>query len=456
MPLKKETKKLAKADHNSLWHPFTRHLEWEEEEPLIIERASGNYLIDTEGRRYLDGISSLWVTVHGHRKKELDQAVKKQLRKVAHSTLLGLSSVVAIELSEKLIKVAPSGLKKVFYSDSGSTSVEIALKMAFHFSRAGGDTKKTKFLSFTGAYHGDTVGSMSVGEVDAFVTQYKPLLFKGYKAPYPYCYRCPLKKEPATCNLECIKKLEEILKKNSSTIAGCIIEPLVQGAAGMITSPPGFLKEVRRLTKKYNVLLIVDEVATGFGRTGKLFASEHEKIKPDILCIAKGLTGGYLPLAATLTTEAIFKSFQGTKESPNAFYHGHTYTGNPLGCAVALANLKIFKDDKTIEKIQPKIKLLKNLLEPFKDLPFVGEVRQRGLMVGIELVADKKTKKPFPQNKRTGAKICRRARERGLIIRPLGDTIILMPPLSIKESELRKITKIVPDCIKAETEKNKE
>ncbi|MEK7688854.1 MAG: adenosylmethionine--8-amino-7-oxononanoate transaminase, partial [Deltaproteobacteria bacterium] len=443
-----ENNRLKVLDKKYLWHPFTQMREWEKDDPLLIERGDGNYLIDADGRKYLDGVSSLWVNVHGHRKKEIDDAIKKQIDKISHSTLLGLANIPSIKLAEKLVKIAPKGLKKVFYSDNGSTAVEIALKMAFQYWKQqtgirgqGSGVRKTKFIAFTGAYHGDTFGAMSVGEIDVFVKKYKPLLFPAFKAYYPYCYRCPINKTYPACKISCIKKFEDTIKKYHNEIAACIIEPIVQGAAGMIVSPPGFLKEVKRLCAKYNVLLIADEVATGFGRTGKMFACGHENVTPDFLCLAKGITGGYLPLAATLTTEKVYRAFLGRYEEFKAFFHGHTYTGNPLGCAAAVANLNIFKKEKTLQKLKPKIGLLSGLLEDFKALPHAGDVRHKGLMAGIELVRNKKTKEPFPTEERVGYKVCIEARRHGLIIRPLGDTIVIMPPLSITNEEIKKIVK---------------
>jgi adenosylmethionine-8-amino-7-oxononanoate aminotransferase len=341
-------------------------------------------------------------------------------------------------------------LTKVFYSDNGSTAVEIALKMAFQYCqqlRTPNSKLRTKFVAFTGAYHGDTFGSMSVGEIDVFVEKYKPLLFPTYKAFYPYCYRCPIDKTYPSCKIACIKKFEEILKNHHKEIAACIIEPIVQGAAGMIVAPHGFLKRVRQLCTRYNILLIADEVATGFGRTGKMFACEHEDVTPDFLCLAKGITGGYLPLAATLTTEKIYKAFLGEYRELKQFFHGHTYTGNPLGCAAALANLRIFEKEKMLKRLQPKIKLLSELLEDFKNLTHVGDIRQKGLIAGIELVKDKKTKEPYALEERIGNKVCMEARKYGLILRPLGNVVVIMPPLSISSAELKKVMSIVYRCI---------
>ncbi|MEE8574295.1 MAG: adenosylmethionine--8-amino-7-oxononanoate transaminase [Thermodesulfobacteriota bacterium] len=446
----KLTEKLTELDKRHVWHPFTQMQEWAASENLIIERGEGNYLIDTDGNRYLDGVSSLWVTVHGHNNRKINHAIKAQLGKVAHSTLLGLSNVPSIKLAARLAKITPGRLNKVFYSDCGSTAVEIALKIAFQYHKeTEPGSKRNKFLAFTGAYHGDTFGSMSVGEIGVFSKKFSPLLKKNFYSPYPYCYRCPLSKEHPSCKLACLGEFEEILKEHSSEIAACVIEPLVQGAAGIITSPPGFLKGVRALTKKYGVLLIADEVATGFGRTGRMFACAHERVSPDIMCLAKGLTGGYLPLAATLTTTKIFNAFLGRYDEFKAFFHGHTYTGNPLAAAAALASLDIFEEQKVIERLKPKTTHLTQVLKPLKELATVGEVRQRGLMVGIELVADKKTKKRFPPGDRTGHRICMSAREKGLIIRPLGDTIVLMPPLSITKRELTRMANILRSEISA-------
>ena len=446
----RRTNRLRALDRSTLWHPFTQMRDWERAEPLVIERGSGSYLIDTEGKRYLDGVSSMWVTVHGHGKAKIDRAIRAQLSKVAHSTLLGLANTPSIELAEELVRLAPGGLKRVFYSDNGSTAVEIALKMAFQYwamSKDPADRARRKFIAFTGAYHGDTFGAMGVGEIDVFVDRYRPLLNKALRAPYPYCYRCPVKKNYPGCALACLGSLEKMLKKNSASVAACIIEPLVQGAAGMITSPPGFLKGVRRLTKKYGVLLIADEVATGFGRTGTMFACEAESVRPDFLCLAKGLTGGYMPLAATLTRENIYKAFLSGYSEHKAFYHGHTYTGNPLGCAAAIANLEVFRKERVLVKLKGKIALLTKLLEAFKALDHVGDVRQRGFMVGIELVEDKRTKRHYGAEERMGRRVCDAALKGGLIIRPLGDTVVLMPPLGVKEKELKRMLGLTYDSI---------
>jgi len=438
-------RRLENLDKKFIWHPFTQMQEWQNEQPIIIKSGRGCLLTDIHNKKYIDGISSLWVTIHGHRKKEIDQAVSRQLKMVAHSTLLGLSNVPAVLLAEKLMRIAPPKLSKVFYSDSGSTAVEIALKLAFQYWQQKGPKfgTKTKFISLTQAYHGDTLGSVSVGGIDLFHQMYKPLLFNTYKIDSPYCYRCFLGKTYPTCKLACAESAETIIRGVSRETAALILEPLVQGAAGMLMQPPGYLAKIRRICTKYNTLLIADEVATGFGRTGTMFACEHEKVAPDIMCVAKGLTGGYLPLAATLATEEIYRGFLGEYREFRTFFHGHTYTGNPLACAAAIASLDLFQKEKTLVKLRGKIAALSWELQRFKELKHVGEVRQRGFMVGIELVQDRLTKKPYPLENKIGIRVIMECRKNGLIIRPLGNVIVLMPPLSISTRELKRMTRIV-------------
>jgi len=440
---------LERLDKQYIWHPFTQMRDWERESPVIIERGKGSMLEDIHGKRYIDGVSSLWVTVHGHRKKEIDLAVSRQLGKIAHSTLLGLSNVPAVLLAEQLVKAAPKGLTRVFYSDSGSTSVEIALKIAFQYWQQKGSRSaaRTRFISLKEAYHGDTIGSVSVGGIDLFHQIYKPLLFSSYKIDSPYCYRCPLGKRHPACGLACARKAEQVIRRHHRETAALVIEPLVQGAAGMLMQPQGYLQKIRELCTRYNILMIADEVATGFGRTGTLFACEQEGVRPDILCTAKGITGGYLPLAATLTTDEIYRGFLGEYRELRTFFHGHTYTGNPLACAAAIANLELFRKENTLRKLQPKIRLLSQELEKFKELAHVGEVRQKGFMVGIELVRDKRTREPYALEEKIGARVILECRSRGLIVRPLGSVIVLMPPLSITVRELRRMVQIVYKAI---------
>jgi len=451
--MKINRKLLADWDRRYLWHPFTQMREWERGVPLIIERGQGPYLFDSDGTRYLDGVSSIWVNIHGHRHRTLDRALTRQLGRVAHSTLLGLSNPPAIRLARELIRIAPRGLTRVFFSDDGSTAVEVALKMALQYwqqcgRRAG---RKRTFVHLELSYHGDTLGAVSVGGVPLFHERFKPLLFPSLSVPAPYCYRCPVKLKYPSCALACLAPLEQVLKRRQRDIAGLIIEPLVQAAAGMITAPRGYLAAVRELCTRYDVLLIADEVATGFGRTGRMFACQHEGVTPDLMAISKGLTGGYLPLAATLTTEAVYRAFLGEYADWKTFCHGHSYTGNPLGCAVALANLEVFRRARTMVKLRPKITALARFLRPFAQLPCVGEVRQRGFMVGIELVQDRRTKAPYPPEDRVGHRVAMEARRRGLLIRPLGNVVVLMPPLAARIGELRRMTALLYESIRSVT-----
>lgn len=424
-------------DRLFIWHPYTQMKDYEKEEPLIIEEGKGSYLKDIDGKWYLDGISSLWVTLHGHRNKEIDAALIKQINKIAHSTLLGLGNVPSIELAKRLVEITPEGLCKVFYSDNGSTAVEIALKIAFQYWQNKGKREKTKFISFVNAYHGDTIGAVSVGDIELFGQIFTPLCFEVLKVKAPYCYRCRLGLNYPACQIKCIEELENVLARHHSEVAGLILEPLVQGAAGMITQPEGFLKKVRRLCTKYQVLMIADEVATGFGRTGKMFACEWEDVSPDILCLAKSITAGYLPLAVTITTEEIYNAFLGEYKEKKTFFHGHTYTGNPLACACAITNLNLLTKKGVFSTLNRKIKYLSEGLERFRELEHVGDIRQKGFMVGIELVKNKKTKLAYQFEEKMGIKVIKEARKHGVILRPLGNVIVLMPPLNITQKELK-------------------
>ena len=403
---------LSEKDKKYLWHPFTQMRDWEAEEPLIIEKGRGNYLYDTEGKRYFDGVSSLWVNVHGHRRKEIDDAIIRQVKTLSHSTFLGLSHPPGIELAERLANIAPEGLKRVFYSDNGSTAVEIGLKMAFQYWKHKGEDRPL-FLCLKEAYHGDTIGSVSVGGMELFHEIFKPLLFNTVKAPAPFCYRCGLGFERSSCGMACADELDSLMRENEGRISALVMEPLVQGAAGMIVHPPGYLKRARELCDKYNILLVLDEVATGFGRTGRLFACQHEGVSPDILCLAKGITGGYLPLAATMTAETIYEAFLGDYAQLKTFFHGHSYTANPLACAAAIANLDVFEKDETLKHLREKEAALSAGLENIKKLTHVGDVRRKGLMVGIELVKDKDTKEPYPLPEKIGVRVITEARRLG-------------------------------------------
>ena len=441
-PYDRET--LARWDREHLWHPFTQMQGFRQEELLIITHGQGNYLFDLEGNRYLDGVSSLWANLHGHRRAELDRAVTEQLGQVAHSTLLGLAHPPAIVLARRLAQIAPAGLNKVFFSDDGSTAVEVALKLAFQYWQNRGRREKRRFLKLSNSYHGDTLGSVSVGGIPLFHQVYHSLLFDTLEAPSPYCYRCPHQRD---CREQCLAILEEQVALHHGELAAVILEPVMQGAAGMLAQPPGYLAKVREVTRKHDVLLIADEVAVGFGRTGRMFACEHEQVSPDLMCLAKGLTGGYLPLAATLATDEIYDAFLGEFEEFKTFFHGHTYTGNPLAAAAGLASLEIFEQDRVIEGLAPKIELLTRRLKGMADQPHVGDIRQRGLMVGIELVQDKESREPFPVNQRVGHRVILAARKLGAILRPLGDVIVLLPPLSITLEELETLARITQEAI---------
>ena len=451
------TQQLIQWDQAHLWHPFTQMQEWAQEAPLIIERGRGAYLIDTEGRRYLDGVSSIWVNVHGHRHPRLDAALRRQLNQIGHSTLLGLTNPPAIRLARELVRVAPKGLTRVFFSDDGSTAVEVALKMAVQYWRqrrpqAG---PKQTFLHLSESYHGDTLGAVSVGGMELFHGRFRGLCFPTLTADAPYCYRCPLKQTYPDCRLACVEPIERILAERHADLAGVIVEPLVQAAAGMVTAPHGYLTQLRDLCSKYEVLLIADEVATGFGRTGRLFACEHEGVTPDLMAVSKGLTGGYLPLGATLATEEVYSAFLGDYADWKTFFHGHSYTGNPLGCAAGLANLEIFRRERTLTKLQPKIRALRRLLAPLQAYAHVGDIRQTGFMVGIELVEDRETRRPYPLEARIGHQVARAARERGLLLRPLGNVIVLLPPLITSVAELTRMVAIVAQAIAAVTERTR-
>jgi adenosylmethionine-8-amino-7-oxononanoate aminotransferase len=407
-----------------LWHPFTQMRGWQHEEPVLIESAQGTTLVDTEGREYIDGISSLWCNVHGHRHPHIDQAVRDQLDRVAHSTMLGLSHPGAVELGRKLLDIAPEGLSRVFYSDNGSTACEIALKMAFQYWQHMGEHARTKFVYLRNSYHGDTVGSVSVGGIELFHHMYEPLLFEGFAV------------EPGD-----VDGLRHLLDEHRDEIAAVIVEPLVQGAAGILVQPEGYLRAVRHECDDHDLFLICDEVATGFGRTGTMFACEQEGVTPDFMTVAKGLTGGYLPLAATLTTERVYQGFLGEHHEFKTFFHGHTYTGNPLACAAAIATLEVFESERTIEALQPKIaQLWRDLEDLVAPLDCVSAVRGKGFMIGIDLEG-------FSLEDRIGHQVTLAARRRGAIIRPLGDTIVLMPPLSIEPGELRRLVEITAGAI---------
>lgn len=447
-----KSKNLASKDKKFLWHPFTQQREWEADPDIpVIVRGKGTTLYDAKGRRYLDGVSSLWCNVHGHQVPAIDRAIRSQLKKIAHSTLLGASNEPAILLAEKLVRLAPKGLTRVFYSDSGSEANEIAMKMAFQYWQQvkPGRPKKNLFLTVKEGYHGDTIGSVSLGGIDLFHGIFGSLLFKTLKLKSPQHY--PNRKLSGKQWLaDCVKDAEKVFRKFGTRLAAVHMEPLVEGAGGMLTHPKGYLRVIRSLCDRYQVLLILDEVATGFGRTGTLFACQQEGVTPDLLCLAKNLTGGYLPVAATLATERIYKAFLGSFGSMRTFYHGHTFTGNQLGCAAALANLELL-NEKFLGEVREKGALLGERLEPLKAHPHVGEVRRVGLMGGIELVKNKVTGELYPYPFKIGYKVCAEARKLGVLLRPLGNVIVLMPPLAISKGDLARLTEVISISIQKAT-----
>lgn len=465
-----DTELLRQWDTEHVWHPFTpMQAYWDEQAP-IIEAGDGFFLIDTVGNRYLDGVSSLWCNVHGHRVPEIDDAVRQQLDRIAHSTLLGLGNVPSIELAHELVRRTPDGLNKVFYSDSGATAVEVALKIAWQYQRqrhraglraadfmpavrTGGlfenppAQQRDLFVGLGGAYHGDTIGAVSVGGIDLFHGLFGGLLFETLKVPAPVTFRTPPGYNAESYLVHCDAELERTIAENHERIAAFVIEPLVQGAAGILVHPPGYLKRVRDLTAEYGIPLIADEVAVGFGRTGTMFACEQESVRPDILCLAKGLTGGYLPLAATVTTDDIYSAFLGEPAEGKTFFHGHTYTGNPLGCAAALASLRLLETNHVLDNVRSNEKRLQQRLAVLRDHPHVGEVRQKGVMVGIELVQDKASNAPFPPEQRRGHRVTLAARQRGVAIRPLGDVVVLMPAPAMPGELVDRLCDEVIECI---------
>lgn len=429
---------LLRWDREHVWHAFTQMAEYE---PLLIERGEGCTLIDIDGNRYIDAVSSLWCNVHGHRHPRIDAAIRSQLDKIAHTTLLGAGNSTTAELARRLVEIAPAGLNHVFFSDSGATAVEVALKMAFQYWQQRSDPrpKKTRFAALSEAYHGDTIGSVSLGGIDQFHEMFRPLLFDVLRLPIPDSYRLPPGVSNETALAHYAAEIERLVAEHHESLAALVVEPLVQGAAGMVMHPSGLLAALRDITRRYDVLLIADEVAVGFGRTGTMFACEQERVAPEILCLAKGITGGYLPLSATLATDDIWNAFLGTYAESKTLYHGHTYGGNPLGAAAALATLDVFAEEQTLARLPPKIARMGEHLERIAAHPRVGDTRRRGLIAGIELVADKSTKSPLPWTERWGHRVCLAARKHGVLMRPLGNVLVWMPPLAISLEELDRI-----------------
>ena len=443
---------LIKDDFKYIWHPFTQMKDFETQNPIIIKKGKGVYIWDIDGNKYIDSVSSWWTNTLGHCNKRLNKALKEQANTIEHVIFAGFTHEKAIELSKELCKLTSDNLTKVFFSDNGSTAVEVALKMAYQYCLQKGEEQKTKFVALKNSYHGDTLGAVSVGGVDLYHKLYKPLLFDIYQAESPYCYRCPCNCNKDNCNIECLNSVEELFKLHKNEIAGIIIEPMIQAAGGMIIYKAEYLSRLRKLCDKYNILLIDDEVAMGFGRTGKMFAYEHANIKPDIICLAKGITGGYMPLSVTICTDEIYNAFYDDYEKCKTFFHGHSYTANPLACAVAVENLKIHKEKNILKSVQEKSIILKQEMEKFKELNFVGDIRSLGLIGAIELVKNKETKELFPFNLRIGDLIYKEALKYGVILRPLGHITYFLPPLIISEKEIKQMVNAAYKSIKNVTE----
>jgi len=442
---------LLRWDREHFWHPFTQMAEYE---PLVIERADGCTLYDLDGNAYLDGVSSLWCNVHGHRHPKLDAALREQLDRAAHTTALGASNPAAVKLARRLALLMPAGLNHVFFSDSGATAVEVALKMAFQYWRQRAEPKpeKTCYVAFADAYHGDTLGAVSVGGVERFHAMFRPLLFETLRLPAPSVRNLAAGIAAETACEHYLNEAEVLLEREHQRIAAWVIEPLVQCAAGMVMHPAGYLAGLRELTRRYGVLLIADEVAVGFGRTGTMFACEQEGVSPDLICLGKGLTGGYLPLAATGATDEIFGAFLGPYESSRQFYHGHTYCGNPLGAAVASASLDLFAEGRVLELLPAKIDRLAMHLARLQEHPHVGSVRQCGMVGAVDLVNDRAAGEPYPWAERRGKQVCDVARRHGVLLRPLGDTVVVMPPLAISPEEIDQIMGAIEQGIEVATD----
>ncbi|HHO53183.1 MAG TPA: adenosylmethionine--8-amino-7-oxononanoate transaminase [Deltaproteobacteria bacterium] len=433
-----DPKTLALLDHRHLWHPFTQQAEWVASAPLIVAEADGVYLIDVHGRRYLDGVSSLWTNVHGHRVPELDRALQEQLGRVAHSTMLGLTHPSAIALAARLAELSPGELVRTFYSDNGSTAVEVALKMAFQSQQQRGEHRRTRFATLRDAYHGDTLGAVSVGSIELFHAIYRPLLFDAISLPAPTSPGGPEEEEALSRGLQ-------LLEEHGDTLAAFVFEPLVQGAAGMKMHSASFLRALAQRARELGVLLVADEVAVGLGRTGSLFAMEQVGLAPDLLCLAKGLAGGYLPLAATLCTESIYQAFLGAPEAHRQFFHGHTFTGNPLAAAVALASLERIEAEDVLAQADALAGAMSAALDELSSLPWVSRIRRRGVMVGIDL--SQPDGSSWAPSARVAHRVAMATRPRGAIVRPLGDTIVLNPPLVMSPDQGALLVQIVGEAV---------
>lgn len=439
---------LQEKDLKNIWHPCSQMKDYESFPPIVLKSGKGAYLYDEHNNAYLDSVSSWWVNIFGHANKRINDALYKQSNTLEHAIFANFSHEPAIELCEEILKVVPKGLGKVFFGDNGSSAVEIALKLSFQYHQQVGKTNKTKFVALTDAYHGETLGALSVSGCDLYNKVFQPLLLNIHRPTGPNCFRCQYGLNRDTCNAECFEHMEKLLKDKHHEISGVIVEPLVQCAAGMLIYSPVYLKKLREACTKYDVHLIADEIAVGFGRTGKMFACEHADISPDIMCLSKGLTAGYLPLSLAVMTDEIYNAFYDDYSTMKAFLHSHSYSGNPLGCAVAVETLKIFKEEDTINKNLEKSKFIKEqVTEKLLNHPYVGEFRQMGMIGAIELVKDKTTKEPFDWQKRVGYEIYQIALKKGVLLRPLGNIVYFMPPYVVTENDIRLMIDVAKESI---------
>ncbi len=438
---------LLRLDRRHVWHPCTQEKDHELLPPIPVARGEGVYLIDTDGRRYIDGVSSWWVNLFGHGHPRLTRALTEQAARISHHIFAGFTHEPAVELASRLATLAPRGLERVFYTDNGSSAVEAALKMSFQYWQQTGEPQKTRFVSLSEAYHGETVGALSVGGIDFYRQVYRPILFDGFQVEGPDCFRCPYGESRESCDVPCFAPMEELVNREHGRIAGVILEPLIQGAAGMRIYPPAYLTRLRELCDRYRIHYIADEIAVGFGRTGKMFANEHAGVAPDLLCLSKGITGGTLPFAAVLATDGIYEAFYDDYATLKAFLHSHSYSGNPLGCAVAVEVLNIFEQEKILEALPPKMALLEAWRERFEALPRVGEFRRCGMVAAVEMVQEKSSRTPYPWQERRGYQVYQRALAKGALLRPLGNVIYFMPPLTITGAELEELLAIALEAI---------
>lgn len=432
-------KSLADRDRACVWHPYTQMLT--APPPLPIVRAQGVYLYTEDGRRILDGISSWWVNIHGHSHPKLNEALAAQARELEHVLFGGCTHRPAVELAERLVEILPSGLTRIFYSDNGSTAVEVALKLALQYWRNRGQPQRRAFITLHHAYHGDTVGAMSASEDSVFTRAFTPVLFPVVRAHAPYCYRCPLGLRRDSCRIDCLGDLEQNLAANGDSVAGVLIEPMLQGAGGMIVWPREFLAGARRLCDQFGTLLIADEVLTGFGRTGRMFACEHAGVRPDVICLSKALTAGYMPMAVTAATEAIYQAFL-SEDRGKTFFHGHSFTANPLACAVALASLDLLRENAVIDRVQRLERQLRDGLNPLRALACVGDVRVIG---GVGVVELQSASADYLDQ--VGPRLAQAFLDRGLLLRPLGNILYFMPPYVITDSEVAWVLEQISEVL---------